>query len=102
MFNFLKKTPSVDVKEIDNMTNKHRIIDIRMKRELVRYGKIKGIRNIEMEELLKHPENHLQTDKEYYLLCQSGVKSKRTAKKLNELGYNTISLKGGYYYYTRF
>ncbi len=102
MFSFFKKTPSVSVKEIDEMTNKHRVIDIRTKREIMRYGKIKGIRNIEMEELLKHPENHLQKDKEYFLMCQSGVRSKKTVKELNELGYNTVSLKGGYYYYSRF
>ncbi len=102
MFNFFKKTPSINVKEIDNMTNKHRIIDVRTKRELVRYGKIKGIRNIEMQEILKNPEKYLQKDKEYYFLCQSGVKSKKTVKELNKIGYNTISLKGGYYYYTRF
>lgn len=102
MFNFFKKTPSVSVKEIDNMTNKHRIIDIRTKKELMRYGKIKGIRNIEMQMLIKNPEKYLQQDKEYYLMCQSGVKSKKAVKELNKLGYSTISLKGGYYYYTRF
>ncbi len=102
MFNLFKKTPAVNVKEIDNIKNKHRIIDIRSKKELMQYGKIKGIRHIEMDKLLESPEKHMDKDKEYYLMCQSGIRSKKVVKKLNKDGFNTINLKGGFYYYDRF
>ncbi len=102
MFNLFKRTPALNVKEIDNIKNKHRIIDIRNKKELMQYGKIKGIRHIEMNSLLENPEKHLDKDKEYYLMCQSGIRSKKAVKQLNKAGFNTINLKGGFYYYDRF
>ncbi len=104
MFGLFNKIPSKDVKEIDNIKNKHRIIDIRTKQELSRYGKVKGIRHIEMNELLANPDKHLMKgdDHEYYLMCQTGRRSKKSVKELNAQGYNTISLKGGFFYYDRF
>ncbi len=102
MLKLFKKTPSLDVKEIDNIKNKHRIIDIRTRKEIIRYGKVKGIRQIEMDTLLADPDKYLDKDKEYYLMCQSGMRSKKTVKNLNKQGYNMINLKGGYYYYSRF
>ncbi len=104
MFGLFNRVPSKDVKEIDNIKNKHRVIDIRTKRELSRYGKVKGIRHVEMEELLANPEKYLMKDEnhEYYLMCQTGGRSKKTVKKLNSLGYKTINLKGGFFYYDRF
>ncbi len=102
MLKLFKKTPALDVKEIDSIKNKHRIIDIRTRKEITRYGKVKGIRQIEMDTLLANPEKYLDKDKEYYLMCQSGMRSKKTVKKLNKQGYNMINLKGGYYYYSRF
>lgn len=104
MFGLFNKVPSRDVKEIDEIKNKHRIIDIRTKAELNRYGKVKGIRNVEMEELLKNPEKHLIKDDnhEYYLMCQTGGRSKKTVKTLNSQGFKTVNLKGGYFFYSRF
>lgn len=101
MFNLFRKVPSLDIKEMDKIKNKHRIIDVRTAKEVSRFGKIKGIRNIASDELLENPQKHLDQEKEYYLLCQSGIRSKKTVKKLNAQGYNTINLKGGYYLYTR-
>ncbi len=104
MFGFLNRIPSKDVKEIDSIKNKHRIIDIRTKKELGRYGKVKGIRHIEMNELLTNPDKYLMKDEghEYYLMCQTGGRSKKTVKQLNKLGFNTVNLKGGFFYYDRF
>lgn len=104
MFGLFKKVPSKDVKEIDNIKNKHRIIDIRSKNELSRYGKIKSIRHVEMKELLANPDKYLMKDEnhEYYIMCQTGGRSKKTVKTLNEQGYTTVNLKGGYFYYSRF
>ncbi len=104
MFGLFKKVPKKDVKEIDSISNKHRIIDIRTKKELTQYGKVKGIRHIPMDELLANPEKYLMKDEnhEYYIMCQTGNRSKKTVKALNEQGFNTVNLRGGYFYYSRF
>lgn len=99
-----KKTPSLDVMEIDEIKNKHRIIDIRTDVERKRFGKLKykTAQAIPEETLRANPEKYLDKDKEYYILCESGRRSKKTVKFLNKEGYNTINLKGGHFVLTRF
>lgn len=101
MFKFFNKVPSMDIKNMGDIKNKHRIIDIRTKREIDRFGKVKGVQNIEMDMLLADPNKYIDKNKEYYLFCQSGIKSKKTVKKLNKLGFDVINLRGGHYIYTR-
>ena len=45
------------------------------------------------------PENYLDKDKIYYLYCDSGSKSRKLCMYLNQNGYNTIDLVGGYIRY---
>ena len=52
--------------------------------------------NIEGKLLKEMPEKFLSKNKSYYLICESGYKSKILATYLNSLGYQTYSIKNGY------
>lgn len=96
MFNFLRKenTKAINVNNLDNLISKEAIIDIREPNEY-KNGSIKTAKNIAMANLLSNPENHLNKDKTYYILCHSGARSARATKILANLGYNVINLVGG-------
>lgn len=80
------------------MIDKQSIIDIREPYELSN-GYIEGSRNIPMNILLMAPENFLDKDKTYHLVCQSGARSSRTCMMLRQKGYNVVNIEGGMYSY---
>ena len=95
---------SIDIKEIDkviisnihdNNTNKNILLDIRDKYEYNLSHIDKAI-NIPYSYLLALPKEYLNYDNTYYIYCNSGNKSKRLCEILNEKGYKTIDLIGGY------
>lgn len=51
--------------------------------------------NIPFTKLLINMQEYLQKDKAYVLLCEYGIKSKKTSIILNKNGFQTFSLKGG-------
>ena len=76
------------------------IIDIRSN-VLYNYGSMPNSMNIPRSILLLKPELYLKKNIEYYLCCDEGETSKKVSKELNELGYTTYSIKGGYIAYSR-
>lgn len=96
MFSFLvrDKVKSVNVNELDEILSNIKLIDIREPSE-TSSGTIKGSKNIPMNNLLDKPEQYLNKDAEYYIMCQSGMRSSRTSKVLNKLGYKVINVSGG-------
>lgn len=76
------------------------IIDIRSN-DIFNKGSIVNAINIPRRILLVKPELYLKKNKTYYLYCDEGEFSKKVSKELNELGYNTYSIKGGYFGYKR-
>lgn len=74
------------------------LIDIRDKFEY-NISHIPGSINIPSNFLITNPNEYLDKNKEYYLYCSSGIKSKRISNELNYMGYNTINVLGGYNYY---
>ena len=48
---------------------------------------------ISVYSLLANPSNFLSKNKEYLLICENGIKSKKASEILNKMGYNTFSLK---------
>ena len=42
------------------------------------------------------PEMYLDKNKKYYIYCQKGLSSFNVVSILNKLGYNLISVDGGY------
>lgn len=93
MFSLFKKVPSIKVTEVDAIDNPS-LIDVRSKEEY-QNGHIPNAKNIVMNQLLANPSKYLMKDKTYYIVCQSGMRSKRTVKALLKEGYDVINVSGG-------
>ncbi len=76
------------------------IIDVRETSE-VRNGAIAGSKNVAMNKLLANPSQYLSKDETYYIMCQSGMRSKKVCKSLKS-EYNVVNVQGGYGLYQRF
>lgn len=96
MFGFLKKEAliSIDVNELENLIGQIELIDIREAYEF-KGGSIKTAKNIPMGSILSNPEKYLDKRKTYYIMCQSGSRSKNTSKALLKKGFNVINVSGG-------
>lgn len=97
MFKFFnkEKTHSIHVNDLDSLLGTINIIDIREPYEF-KTGSVKTAKNIPMNDLLTHPTRYLKTDKQYYLMCASGMRSMRTTTALSKIGYNVVNVKGGF------
>lgn len=97
MFNFFKnKVPkkSIRMQDIDDYVGNAEIIDVRTSSEF-KSRAIKTAINIPMNLILLNPEKYISKDKEYYVYCLSGARSKEVCQRLNEEGYNLIDVLGG-------
>lgn len=92
---FKKEDNYILANELDRLIGKINLIDIREPGE-VSSGTIKTATNIPMGNLLNNPGQYLKKDQIYYLICQSGMRSGRTASALKKVGYNVVNVKGGY------
>lgn len=70
------------------------IIDIR---DEFSYQKnhLKNTINVPFTKLIIEPGRYLNKKNKYLLVCEYGIKSKKTASILNNMGYHTFSLKAG-------
>lgn len=84
----------ISILEIENKLKQLDIIDIRRSLEL-RKLKMEGIRHIPMGELLNHPEDFLEKNKTYYLLCRTGRRTAMMTVYMRKMGYDAINLEGG-------
>ncbi len=71
------------------------IIDIRS-RSKYNLNHIPGAINIEAIELLSNPSRYLNKSDIYYLYCDFGNTSRIVVNKLNNMGYNTVNIEGGF------
>lgn len=96
MFEFFKKDNSkvVHVNDIDDLIGKVELIDIREPYEY-KSGSIKTAKNIPMGNLLKAPDKYLIKEKKYYIMCQSGGRSRNTCRALTKQGFDVINVAGG-------
>ena len=101
MLGFLKVETgkNVSANELDNLIGKADIIDIREPYEY-KTGSIKTAKNIPMGNLITNPNQYLNKEKTYYIMCQSGARSSRTCKFLLKQGYDVINVTGGISSYT--
>ena len=83
----------INVNDIDKISDAF-VIDVREDEEVFETGTIKGAVHIPMM-TVPNNLNKIPKDREIYILCRSGRRSYEVASYLNELGYNTINLKGG-------
>ncbi|MDT8719248.1 rhodanese-like domain-containing protein [Clostridium sp. 19966] len=85
---------TISVHDLDSKLGKINLIDVREEYEY-RNGHVPTAKNIPMGDILSKPENYLNKDKEYHIICQSGGRSSRTCKDLSSKGYNVINVSGG-------
>lgn len=71
------------------------IIDIRSV-EKYNCSHIPGAINIPSNSLLSNPSQYLNKDVKYYLYCQHGITSRKVGLILSKLGFNIVSIDGGY------
>lgn len=94
---FFSKVKSKNINDKSIVFNSF-VIDVRSKEDFKK-GKIRGCKNIEINTLLAHPELYLNKNDEYYIMCLSGMRSKKVVKVLSKQGYNLVNLDGGYMNY---
>ena len=100
-FNVWKKNISKKAKRVireinyqDIKKDEYLLIDVRSKKEYLE-GHLNGAINIPLSNI-KENINEIEKDKKILLYCQSGLRSKKAFKILEDLGYkNVYNLKGG-------
>ena len=80
--------------------NNLNLIDIRDNYSYLN-GTIKNAKNIPYNELLINPNKYLNKNKTYYIFCQFGSSSKRLCSRLTNLGYDVVTILGGYSSYIK-
>lgn len=71
------------------------VIDIR-RAEKYNVSHMENAVNISFNELYLFPDRYLDKNKQYYLYCDTGSRSKVLVKHLNDKGYNCVNIDGGY------
>lgn len=96
MFNIFKNKSknSININEIDEILDNIELIDIREPYEY-QNGSIKKAKNIPMSNLLEKPDKYLNKKNQYYILCQSGMRSARTTQFLQKQGFDVVNVSGG-------
>ncbi|KIH70953.1 rhodanese-like domain-containing protein [Salinicoccus roseus] len=91
MFSFFNSVPSVTTSELEEKINKNAVLlDVRTPREF-RSGHIRGAKNVPLSEV----GNYDPKDKKVYVICQSGMRSKRAAKMLKNNDADVVNVRGG-------
>lgn len=86
---------SINMNEFLNLKENINIIDIRSK-EKYNSRHIPNSINIPSEKLLLNPNQYLNKEEKYYIYCQKGTSSFNVCRILSLLGFNVISINGGY------
>ena len=75
-----------------------KILDIR---SFSRYssGHIKGAKWVSVSDLIHQPDSILNRLDTYYIYCEFGNQSRRVVEALNQRGYSTVNVLGGYHNY---
>lgn len=89
-----KEISSYELKELLKKENIE-LIDIRDNYSYLN-GTIKNAKNITYNQLLIDPKKYLNKNYTYYIFCSFGSSSKGLCSYLANLGYNVVTIKGGY------
>ncbi|MDD3392818.1 MAG: rhodanese-like domain-containing protein [Bacilli bacterium] len=71
------------------------IIDMRSI-EKFNHNHIPGAKNIQMEKLIANPSKYINRNETYYIYCDKGLISAKVAQILRKMGYQLVSINGGY------
>ena len=77
------------------------VIDIRSS-YFYSLGHIRGAISVPYYNLLNNYNHYLSRYNRYYLYCDTGEQSLEIVNRLNNFGYDTLSIKGGYREYLDF
>lgn len=92
MFGLFNRIPSVSTTQLESdMTNKTTLLDVRMPGEY-RQGHITGAKNVPLNKIEQYKG---KKDEKIYVICQSGMRSKRAAGALKKKGYDVVNVRGG-------
>ena len=86
---------SVHINDIKSNLNSINLIDIQESIEFLSLPKLAQATHIPMSELLQAPEDFLNKEISYYLICRSGARTFRVTEYLEHLGYDVINVEGG-------
>ena len=90
MFSFFKSVPSITTTELESLLQqKVNLIDVRTPAEF-KAGHIRGAKNVP----LPYVEDY-KGQGPVYVICQSGMRSKRAAKVMKKNGIDVINVRGG-------
>lgn len=89
----------INIKELTRVINPY-IIDIRNS-YYYNLGHIPGAINIPYYDLLTNYRYYLNKYTTYYLYCDTGEQSLEISNRLNDFGYSTINILGGYEEYLK-
>lgn len=85
---------TIKADDLDKLIDKINLIDIREDCEYDE-GHVKGAKNIPMNDLIQDPEEYLDINEKYYIICHSGRRSDFTCRILRDAGYNVVDVLYG-------
>ena len=89
---FFHKKPSISTIELEQILSEAPIIiDVREPFEFAR-GHVPGAKNVPLGTISNYKG---KVNEKMYVICQSGMRSKRAADILISKGYDAINVKGG-------
>lgn len=94
LFSAFGKVETISTKELEGLLQSHpkmQIIDVRTRAEFQK-GHIKNARNVPVNTIDNFKGVKAQ---KLYVICHSGVRSRRASQKLREKGYRAVHVKGG-------
>ncbi|WJP97838.1 rhodanese-like domain-containing protein [Macrococcus bovicus] len=85
-----RRIPSVSTTELETlMKERINLLDVRTPAEF-QAGHIRGAKNVPLTEI-----QHYQNKDQVYVICQSGMRSKRAAQILSDKGIDVVNVRGG-------
>lgn len=94
MFGLFNRSAAISADQLKveiNSQTKTKIIDVRMPGEY-RAGHIPGSKNVPLNKIEGYIGNK---NEKVYVICQSGMRSKRAASILKKKGYDVVNIRGG-------
>lgn len=92
MFGLFKSVPSISLSDLQGkLTKSIVLLDVRTPGEY-RGGHIGRAKNVPLDRIASYSG---KKDEELFVICQSGMRSKRAAKMLQKMGYKVTNVRGG-------
>ncbi len=91
MFKLFSRNTAITTKELENDLSEKTILDVRTPGEY-RTGHISNAKNIPLDKIAAYAG---PAEIPVYVICQSGMRSKRAAGILKRKGYTAINVRGG-------